>query len=398
MATWYVSKSGTDSAATPGTLSSPWKTIGYAMTESRVKNGDTVSVRTGVYYEKVSITKEITVQNYSSESVTVTGRADEEYTNSGLPSSLSQTSSVIQPGNSVPLKASWDGLVAILVDNVTWNGIDVINGLGAGVKVGNDTTNIDGVTISNCYIANHRKTTIQISGGKNTGVYITDLTIDHVRSAFAGMLNPSDNRGSPMDNWPGLIALRGCNGATISNCDFWYSWGDILIVDANSGHSKNIIIEDCTFGDLWGPSCVYIHAAHNVTIQRNICYSTKTGRAYSICNSYGGSAINIAGAESAIVGGAGPAGHIKVVNNIVVKCSVGIHASKQLEYVADVLFANNTIINCAIGANMNVKYVTAPANIKNNIFTNCPTKATNNLSNWTWDYNCWDALPAAAAR
>ena len=74
-ATYYVSSSGSDS--NPGTLTSPWKTIGKA--NSTLQAGDTVYIRVGTYSgdyvnpsrSGTSDTNRITYSNYNNEKVTV---------------------------------------------------------------------------------------------------------------------------------------------------------------------------------------------------------------------------------------------------------------------------------------------------------------------------------------
>jgi hypothetical protein len=74
-AAWYVSKSGSNS--NPGTLASPFLTIGYALTKAAA--GDTIFVETGTYNERLippttgKSGYPITIQNYNGESVTVDG-------------------------------------------------------------------------------------------------------------------------------------------------------------------------------------------------------------------------------------------------------------------------------------------------------------------------------------
>lgn len=65
----YVSTSGSDSNA--GTVSAPLKTINQAV--SNAPTGGTVVVRAGVYRETVTISKQVTVQNYPKEAVWLDG-------------------------------------------------------------------------------------------------------------------------------------------------------------------------------------------------------------------------------------------------------------------------------------------------------------------------------------
>ncbi len=75
-ATYYVATTGNDSTGA-GTFASPWLTINYGV--SQLSAGDTLNIRGGIYRETVimSVTgtseNRITIQNYNSESVTLTG-------------------------------------------------------------------------------------------------------------------------------------------------------------------------------------------------------------------------------------------------------------------------------------------------------------------------------------
>jgi parallel beta-helix repeat protein len=72
-ATYYVSATGYDS--NPGTLTSPFKTVQHAV--SVAVAGDTVYLRSGTYYESITLkncgtsTAPITLQNYSGETATI---------------------------------------------------------------------------------------------------------------------------------------------------------------------------------------------------------------------------------------------------------------------------------------------------------------------------------------
>lgn len=71
MATYYVSPSGSDSAA--GSTGSPWKTLGKAL--AAASNGDTVRVRTGTYYEQLQMdTPNVTFEADAGHTPTIDGR------------------------------------------------------------------------------------------------------------------------------------------------------------------------------------------------------------------------------------------------------------------------------------------------------------------------------------
>ena len=73
---FYVSRSGSDD--NPGTLNSPWRTIGHAA--KSVQAGDTINIRAGVYNEAVNATVsgsasagDVTFQSYPGELATIDG-------------------------------------------------------------------------------------------------------------------------------------------------------------------------------------------------------------------------------------------------------------------------------------------------------------------------------------
>lgn len=391
MTTYIVSQAdGVDVAGRSGLPGSPWKTISYAIGRSSVKNGDTIQVKNGSYYEVVKVNKELTIEAYSGHSPQVTGRVDENGPNSGLPagnpSKISRTCGIIE--------AVYKGLVHIVADNVTWDGIDIINGRGEGLQLGDGNNDYSTITIQNCYITNHRFRCIQISGNGQTGVFVDTVVIDNVEASFGGMLTPCSDKDV---NWPGMVSAKGADGLVIKNCDFYYSWGSGVIIDGNGKLSRDVKIEDCTIGDTWG-TALYYHACQKAVAQRNLIYSTRTGRGYlqQSKDGYSAAGINVASKESTKQ--YGESKYVKVCNNIIVKRGKAIAVSKQQAPVYDTKIMNNTILNCNIGFQLNVGDVVTPAIIKNNLITNVNTKADGSLSKWTWDYNCWDAAPAAAAQ
>ena len=75
-ADYYVAANGKDSS--PGTLSSPWKSIQYAA--NRVRAGDTVNIRSGTYVESITLKSSgsasqgyITFQSYLDEKPIISG-------------------------------------------------------------------------------------------------------------------------------------------------------------------------------------------------------------------------------------------------------------------------------------------------------------------------------------
>ncbi|NIT57593.1 MAG: hypothetical protein GWN00_15595, partial [Aliifodinibius sp.] len=95
---------------------------------------------------------------------------------------------------------------------------------------------------------------------------------------------------------PGNISLKGVKNCTVKNCRVYYSWGANIIVDGNGEKSTGVIIEDNFFGDSWNG--INLHAVQDVVVQRNIIYSTKTGRSYMNQGSYGAAGGVFTGGEN----------------------------------------------------------------------------------------------------
>jgi parallel beta-helix repeat protein len=194
-ATYYVAKNGNN--ANPGTLASPWLTIGKAA--NTLVAGDTVLIRTGTYNEQVvparsgSAGAYITYQAYPGETVTVDGTNTFGYDWDGIFSFvkrsylqiknfrivnsrgfgifLTGSSNVIIDGN-YTYNTGYSGIwVGDNSNTVTVNGNEIVH---ANTKPNQESLSISGshyVTISNNIVHDGLKEGIDAKGSTNVKIF-----------------------------------------------------------------------------------------------------------------------------------------------------------------------------------------------------------------------------------
>lgn len=383
MGNFYVSQS-TGSPSNPGTESLPWLTIKAAIAHNDVRAGDTIFVMNGSYYEQLVVNKAgLTIKNYAGHTPHVTGRADEEGFNTGLPQPLNAWTSVW--GH----QSSWSGLVTISVNTCVWDGIDIINGLGRGITVGPEN---DTVTVKNCTLSNHRLTNVNVYGTKN--IFVDSATIENVESFESGMYFPSrarDQGALGWYNWPANFDLRGVRDIHVKDCKVYNTWGIGVLVDSNQGGSIGAIVEGCEIYNCFEVA-LYAQAVSDVVFQRNLIYS-QAGNPYTGPN--GGRSILVSAAEQSfyprIV-----TNNVKIVSNIVLRQATGIATEgADRPLISDLLVSNNTVFNCSYGLFLTGLNI-SDAFLHNNIITNCTTpvfageSASIIAARWTKSHNYWD--------
>lgn len=261
----YVAPSGNDNNS--GTIDQPLKTIQAAV--DRAKPGDTVYIRDGTYVEAVSITQSgnsenlITVKAYPGEKPVIDGRAGVDCLNCGLPdATLARTDS--KTGRAF----NWAPLVGIQGDYIILEGFVVKRSIGRGIVVWRNDSKLSGVTLKNNQILDSRNAGILLEGNTEN-VLIENNVIWHSGS-YAPWV---DGRSASELDWPGALSVKGGNYVTVRENTIFENWAEGILIDTNSGNSKNIIVEDNVVYDNFALQ-IYIHRVENMTVQRNLTYHT----------------------------------------------------------------------------------------------------------------------------
>jgi len=231
-------------------------------------SGDTIVVYAGEYKEAIHFNKNksnITVKANAGDSVTVTGGMPFE--NKSNPTSGYLPTGSYREGSTNGARFKYEGLVVVEADDVTWQGIDIANGLGRGFRVG---TNIENdpkrrVTIRDCVVYNHR----------NAGIialfvydfHVINVTMHHCTNYYLG-----DNVNQ-IGNWPGCSIYKGCRDVVIDNCDFYYNGGESVLIDANFFGSDGMTLKNSRISDAKS-TVVYLHSTHNITVDNCVFYSS----------------------------------------------------------------------------------------------------------------------------
>jgi hypothetical protein len=152
---YYVATTGSDSY--DGTEDYPFQTIQKAA--DKVKAGDTVYIKAGTYYEKVTITASGTAGNYitflpyGDGDVVIDGQSTQEYGMAIGVSGIVGTGSGTQQGGHY----------------VRVSGLEIINSKYAGINVGGDNVYVD-----NCEITNFNQDDDQNADHRTSGITVND--------------------------------------------------------------------------------------------------------------------------------------------------------------------------------------------------------------------------------
>jgi Carbohydrate binding domain/Secretion system C-terminal sorting domain/Right handed beta helix region len=372
--TYYVSAASNGNNNNNGTsLTTPWKTINYAVNYSGLTAGDIIYIRVGTYSEKVVMRKSgstgnnITVSNYNSEEVIVDG------TNITAPSPFYNFAGIFElRGSNVVLNgikaknARWDescSAIVVLgpsVSNVTVQYCVTNNTSSSGIAIhGNTTTATDysgctNITIKNCDVSE------AVCGG-----YQENLTIADGVDGFTICWNKvHDSYTAPFtNNEPlGIDAKTNVRNGKIYNNEVY-----------NLAYAGGIYVDG------------YEKTAYNIDIYNNsVHHNAHSG--ISIGAEHGGTDYNI-----------------NVYNNVIYKNTEhGFLINPSLDgqpanNIHDVKFYNNTVYG-------NKWYGIWPSNpncynivIKNNIisqneWSNAVNLVSTNKSNITVDYNVFNGI------
>lgn len=352
MATYYVAQSdGSDSydglyPSYQGGTNGPWLTITYAATQ--LAAGDTLYIRTGTYSEYCSFNSNgtavnrITIDTYQSEAVTIDG----EYT---------KPSSVFLP------------LVRAYGDYITIRDLKITRSYGASLFLQGDYCEALNITGDHSYASG-----IVDLGAHNTIDYCTHTTC-------------GEGYPSPSPTWGAAISTQGSYG-TIKHCIAWDNIGEGLSFVNTASHC---VIEDSVSYNNESYN-FYIDSGDNCVCRRNLVYQTTPSLETAgivVAKEYSGTVFNI-----------------EIYNNLVMGCRNNFHVATDVTGLA---VYHNTFVNSTgtSGYDMGVY-------IKNYTYSNCVFKnnitieesesrvpiTILNATGWTFDYNCWNKTPVAAAQ
>jgi hypothetical protein len=353
--TYYVSPQGSDS--NPGSSSRPWKTISKAA--SKVKAGDIVAIRGGIYNEAPRIE--------------TSGTPNQPIRFTAYPGEYP----ILDGNNQLP--ASDRGLISVFGNWVQLAGLEVRNSkyLGVGLYGVHDT-------VSKFYVHHSFENGILINGDYGT---VEDSRV---------WRNALSNEYNKLGSWAtGLSAARDVvdgitDYAIIRRNIVWENWGEGI----SSFEANQIIMEDNISHDNFSTN-IYISDSTNVVCQRNFVYMDPGSYVYG----YGDNLGISMGDETYNP----PTANIQILNNI----AYGNFANfwwwpgTQGDGMNNVLIANNTFVNgtgnqggviISKGNHLNVQF-------ENNLVEqngSQPVIATVNQAGVLYTHNLWSKTPYSA--
>lgn len=366
-ATYYVSATGNDN--NPGTLASPVRTIMKGI--SKLKAGDVLYVRGGIYVESVFVgqsgTKDqpITIEAYPGEEPVIDGEDKLPATDGG-------------------------DLVLITGDYVHIKGFEIRNSNIAGARLGGGGVMLEGEhTLASRLKVHHVWEHGIIAKGNYSVVEYCQVW----QCAFSNSIKP----GSPAAGYwsTGISAARSPVGGITRNAVLrgnisYNNWGEGI----STFEADGTLIEDNISYDNWSVN-LYVSDTRNALVQRNIVYNTPN---------------NTVRQRRPLTLGDELANKPRSANNTVINnflynadfwafWSTGVPGSG----LDNVLIAHNTIVNgqLEIGASPEDQAVNKSAFICNNIFYNeqgNPWEIMGPLTNLTFSNNFWSSLPPQGLR
>jgi hypothetical protein len=373
---YYVSPSGSDT--NPGTLAQPWKTLNYAV--SKLKSGDTLYARGGIYAERVTVSKSgtasspITITNYSGESPIIDG--------AGLSVGNWETLLALN-GNYI--NTSGFEIRNINIDGYGGNSgsIVVLGGYGVSIQGNNDT-------ISHLNVHNTWAQGIFASGDNST---IQDSTIYNVALSNC-RLSGQPNCSGTTQGWPSCVSAASnygsgniTHGAIIQRNIVHDCWGEGI----STWLADGTIIQDNVTYDNWALN-LYVNNSTNVLVQRNIIYNTPNNYVQKQ------SGFTLADEITSTTNNPLSSGNT-VINNFVYNSPFCAFCWTQVpgSGLNNVLIANNTIVaTFSTGGYTSSQSVTnTNSRIINNIVTG--TVSVPSSAGLTFSNNLWASTPPVNA-
>ncbi len=379
---FYVSPNGKNTNS--GTLSSPWKTLSFAV--SKLSAGNTLYVRGGIYAETVWIgnsgttTQPIVITAYSGEYPVIDG--------SGL------------------IVKNWNSLIEINGAYVQISGFELRNMNLNGAVAGGFGLNMQGVgdTASNMLVHDIWSQPILLQNDnevlRNSTVYRGALM--NCRLSTATACGVRTNKYNQNLGWPGCVGIvksynsglinknSTIKGVTVHDC-----WGEGI----STFNSTGAIIEDNVSYNNFSEN-LYVNNAVHALVQRNIVYNAP--------DSYLGSYAPVAGfaladeQNNSLPTLASNLGEYNtVINNFILNSSVSLYGWTEVVGTGlnNVIFANNTIINSNFSTGFGGTDIITNNNtsIVNNIISGGKVFVPSALG-LTFSSNLWLTTPPATAQ
>lgn len=347
----FVAPSGNN--ANPGTILLPYLTIQYAL--NQVMPGDTLFIRAGIYYEKITCTvvgtatQKIKVTNYPGEEVTVNG-------------------------NSLP------GEAILLLNNcyyLTIDGIAFENNYMPGAKGIHVKEEGDNIIINNCKVRNAGWTNdfnadpysinppgeghgILINGRTTSGIKniaVTNCTVYNIVTGNSEAITVVGNVSNFVIAGDTVYNTRNIGIVAAGN----YSWAvnagvpPILNKARNGLIAKNIVFNNRRINNTDAPAGIYADGADTIYILNNVVYNNGNGISAGCENAgFNANFINIANNiiykndNAGIVFGSNAAlvKNSQVLGNTIFKdgSAALFNAGIILQNIDSSLIANNIII------------------------------------------------------
>ncbi|MCB1714245.1 MAG: right-handed parallel beta-helix repeat-containing protein [Candidatus Competibacteraceae bacterium] len=274
MAIKYVNAQGGSNAGGDGSSGSPWQTWAYA--QQQATSGDTIYLR-GTLREQLSVTKSLTVKNWSGYTATVDGAASAEQAALNV-YKYPEGGNLVKYGDYSPYGFSeghvWDGLLDISADNVTVEGLFVTHSRGRAISVHDCSTvslkDISGASNRHAILGTVNTDGVTIDGG---------LWTDNIN--YAPWSRPAN-----LLNFPGCVNTRNDTNITVKNMTIKGGWGSgiIMLVVTNATVQGNKV------ENVWRPG-INVSLADNCTIRDNYVYYTNASGTTITGAAYGGIAV-----------------------------------------------------------------------------------------------------------
>jgi len=328
-AVYYVALQGSD--GNPGTVDRPFRTIQFAV--NKLKPGNTLLVRAGVYQEVLHIQKSgtaelpITITAHPGETVVIDGN----YTLPPVPASgWAACNETVSP----PKCFHWGSLVRIVGSFITFDGFEITRSLGRGLVV----SPANGVRPTDITIKNN-----SIHDNRNAGAFLSEANrvIFEANDVWHSGDYATHDRSATTLNWPVAVSSRATINTIYRRNRIFNNWTEGLDTGTDS---TNVTVEDNEFFDNYALQ-LYVNRSQQVVIQRNLVYCTNDPN----FNRNGVIPPGIVLNNEITTGGMIVLNHVQLLNNIVAGCdhNFGLWGGQGTEKIgaSNILIANNLLLN-----------------------------------------------------
>ena len=358
--TYYVSATGGNNNHSGTDPAHPLRTIQAAI--NKLQAGDSVSIRAGVYTERLYIQKPGTAE----APIRLVAHEGEQPILDGADLNLAEDAALV---------------VIYQSQDITLSGLTIRHSRGRGLVISQSSrVTVNGCTIETCYAGG-------LQAIQDDNLLVEKCVIHDCARRFLA-------HGPGRQN-VALLAQRSSDVTIRENRVYENSDQGIVV---GVGCQRATVTHNTCYDNRNGQ--IDVVSARDVTIEANLCYHT--GRPEYL-NLLGQRSPGITKSDLALFreGGVWHTRNVQISNNIVLGCGVGFRTSQPGSRLSDFRLAHNTILNSTVeGIHIGQDQVSRHSYVENNLVASSiedePALVTPGRG-IVWRHNLWSTFPGEGA-